>query len=503
MTAVTGCGKNERQKGKEKDKRRNENENEKENEKACESSMNGMLGLSECRRNEITKEADQRWWDREELIKQQDQDKMWGQLKRFLNKVTTEYPSQIRMPIERFQIRNNVLLVAYVKRGNVIGYRTVLPRSFVQLALMNCHNSAWAGHLGHAGTLKRCQENFYWIGQDKDVKAHIKGCHECACVKSSKLVTPDARVWPLVKAKWQRCHVDLIGPLPLSHDDQKYIFVICDTLTRFTFIHAMVDKSADSVAKAMVKFMNQFGTPGELISDCRTEFLNEVFSSLLKTYGVRHTPIQSYRPSSNGLVESKNKHIVNMLRFIVRDNPSFWTDHLGTVQFALNTAYNKSVGDTPFFLMYAQDPRYPFELFTDFKCLPVYNIDSYKTYICNATKRCFESVSLFLKQSQERHRVDYNLRFKTGQIDIALGDRVYIKRLAPKEHKLQSRFLGPYRVIDVHYDSIKLREIVSGKEVTTHRSYVKVIPEPLVTADNNKNVDQLYPVHDVTQDNDL
>ena len=58
-------------------------------------------------------------------------------------------------------------------------------------------------------------------------------------------------------------------------------------------------------------------------------------------------------------------------------------------------------------------------------------------------------------------------------------------------------------MIDVHYDSIKLREIVSGKELTTHRSYVKVIPEPLVTADNNKNVDQLYPVHDVTQDNDL
>ena len=144
-----------------------------------------------------------------------------------------------------------------------------------------------------------------------------------------------------------------------------------------------------------------------------------------------------------------------------------------------------------------------FELFMNFKSLPVYNVDSYRTYICNATKRCFESVSMFLKQAQDRHASEYNLRFKTGKIAIELGDRVYLKRLQPREHKLQSKFLGPYRVQEIKNDKITVKEIVSGKIVNVHRSFVKVMPEGLVTSEANKNVDELYPVHDVTQVDDL
>ena len=56
---------------------------------------------------------------------------------------------------------------------------------------------------------------------------------------------------------------------------------------------------------------------------------------------------------------------------------------------------------------------------------------------------------------------------------------------------------------EIKNDKITVREIVSGKIVNVHRSFVKVIPEALVTSEANKNVDKLYPVHDVTQVDDL
>ena len=92
-------------------------------------------------------------------------------------------------------------------------------------------------------------------------------------------------------------------------------------------------------------------------------------------------PIQSDRPSSNGLVNGKNIQIVNMLSFIVRNDPLFCTDHVSTVQFALNEAYNISVGDTLFFLMNAKVNHYPFELFINFNSLRVYVIEQ------NVTKK--------------------------------------------------------------------------------------------------------------------
>ena len=57
--------------------------------------------------------------------------------------------------------------------------------------------------------------------------------------------------------------------------------------------------------------------------------------------------MRAYRPSANGLVESHNRSIGQILRSGVDDEKGDWVDALPLVQFALNTSYNKSVGDSP------------------------------------------------------------------------------------------------------------------------------------------------------------
>ena len=157
-------------------------------------------------------------------------------------------------------------------------------------------------------------------------------------------------------------------------------------------------------------------------------------------YNVSHTPVKAYRPSANGLVESKNKVIVSILRFLVADDPHNWPNSLSTATFALNTAYNRAIGDTPYFLVFAQDPKMPFDTFFNTNPLPFYDVESYRAYITHRNSRIFEFVKHMLEKSTQDNVHTYDNRFNVCKSDFNLGDRAYIKRLTPKEHKLQSVF---------------------------------------------------------------
>ena len=164
-------------------------------------------------------------------------------------------------------------------------------------------------------------------------------------------------------------------------------------------------------------------------------------------YTVSHTLVRAYRPSANGLVEPKNKVIVSILRFLVADDPHNWTNSLSTATFALNTAYNRAIGDTPYFLVFDQDPKMPFDTFFNTNPLPFYDVESYRAYIIHQNRRIFEFVKHMLEKSTQDNVHTYDNRFNVCKSDFNLGDKVYIKRLTPKEHKLQSQFLGPYKLL--------------------------------------------------------
>ena len=102
------------------------------------------------------------------------------------------------------------------------------------------------------------------------------------------------------------------------------MFTLVDAVTRFCFLDTLVDKSCRSVATALFNFINTFGAPREIISDCGTEFVGKMFKEIVELYGVDQHHVLAYRPSSNGLVESKNKLVINIIRYFVQDDLSAW-----------------------------------------------------------------------------------------------------------------------------------------------------------------------------------
>lgn len=65
----------------------------------------------------------------------------------------------------------------------------------------------------------------------------------------------------------------------------------------------------------------------------------------------------TYHPQSDGKTEVVNRSLGNTLRCLVGDNMRLWDSVLCQAEFAHNHAYNRSLGFSPFKVLYGVVPR--------------------------------------------------------------------------------------------------------------------------------------------------
>lgn len=431
-------------------------------------------------------------WNEEELKVEQEKEGWIREVREYVMGKSTRFPEMLKVARKNFVLEEGILYLKTEKRQGQIVFRVVLPKSLHERALKLIHACPFSGHMGVDRTWRKARDAYFWVGLRPTIKDFIDKCHECSCAKSHPTVCPEGRRWPIVPKKFFRVHMDLVGPFPESSHGHKYVCVLVDAFTRYTFVYAMLDKSAKSVANAIHYFVMKFGCPGILISDNGREFVNEIIEGLTKLMGIEHFTIQSYRPSANGLVESHNRGIVQLLRLVVGDNPGNWVHALQPAEFALNTAFNRSIQDTPYYLVFGQDPVLPYSVVSRERDNPVYNIEDYKVYLNGLTKRVFKTTEEMLKRAGDEYKRDYDAREKVGVAKIKEGDRVYLRRLQPRKHKLEPHFVGPYRVKEVDGNKAKMVHLGTGKQVEYHLSHI-LKRESEVTREENENVGNPFP----------
>ena len=181
------------------------------------------------------------------------------------------------------------------------------------------------------------------------------------------------------------------------------------------------------------------------------------------------------------------------------DNPQSWAQFLPHVAFALNTAFNRNVGDSPYYLVFQQDPRMPYDLIRKNETVPIYNTDSFRTYYGNISQRAFHTVQRFLDQCAEKHKTEYDTRHHTKSRTLTIGMRVYCRKRV-RESKLDCKFRGPFRVKEVSKDVITLNSIIDPNNTfRVHASEIHLVDERDLTVEENGNIKKAYPVHDHNQ----
>jgi transposase InsO family protein len=111
-------------------------------------------------------------------------------------------------------------------------------------------------------------------------------------------------------------HMDLFGPIAyISIDESKYCLVIVDDYSRFTWVFFLQEKSQtqETLKKLLRQAQNEFGLRiKKIISDNGTEFKNSQIEGFLEEEGIKHEFSSPYTPQQNGVVERKNRTLLDM-----------------------------------------------------------------------------------------------------------------------------------------------------------------------------------------------
>ena len=130
-----------------------------------------------------------------------------------------------------------------------------------------------------------------------DVKRVVSSCKICAEVKPK---FSQGKQGTLIKAikPMERLSIDFKGPVPF-----KYLQVIIDEYSRFSFIFPCRDMTTSTVIECLDKLFTLCGTPVFIHSDKRPAFTSNEFTSYLLQRRISSSKSSIYHPSGNGQAE--------------------------------------------------------------------------------------------------------------------------------------------------------------------------------------------------------
>ena len=111
-----------------------------------------------------------------------------------------------------------------------------------------------------------------------------------------------------VGAPMERIAIDVMGPLPPTDRDNKYILVISDYFAKWTESYPMPNQEAETVPNVVVReFISIFGVPRQLHTDRGRNFEFQLFLEMCSIMEIDRTRTTSVRPQSDGTVKRFNR----------------------------------------------------------------------------------------------------------------------------------------------------------------------------------------------------
>ena len=240
--------------------------------------------------------------------------------------------------------------------------------------------------------------------------------------------------------------MDLLDVSVISAKGYKYILVVCDYFTKYTEADPLKDKTARSVADALMDiWLPRYGFPMFLHSDQGKEFdMIHELSELLGTVKTKTTP---YHPRSDGLVERFNRTLLAMLAMFVSREHDNWDDLLPFMMLAYNTTVHTTTGFTPYRLVFGEECNLPGnlvhrELRPD---PPPGDPGTYASWVRQALHEAYDEVRA--QQQRATHRQKRNYDSKAVARAFPIGTWALRYYPPARKNKLCSPWIGPYKIV--------------------------------------------------------
>lgn len=189
-------------------------------------------------------------------------------------------------------------------------------------------------------------------------------CDGCALGKQSRLPFPQVANYRATKPL-DLVHADLCGKIkPSTVGGKNYFLLIVDDHTRYMWIELLTtkDEAFRCFKKVQAQAENEQGCKLRAFrSDRGGEFNSVEFRQYCDDRGVKHFTTVPYTPQQNGVVERRNRTVVEMARCLLKSKGvpgEFWGEAVSTAVYLWNCAPTKSLkGRTPFEAWHKLKPK--------------------------------------------------------------------------------------------------------------------------------------------------
>ena len=166
------------------------------------------------------------------------------------------------------------------------------------------------------------------------------------------------------EAPFQQWGLDFIGEInPHSSTQHKWILISIDYFTKW--VEAIpTRREMDSVVIDFLEenILSRFDCPQKIVTDNAQAFKSMAMISFYQKYNIVIDHSMTYYPQGNGLAESSNKSLINVIKKVLNENKKSWHVYLKYALWANQIGTKKSIGTSPFQMVYGTDVVLPINL---------------------------------------------------------------------------------------------------------------------------------------------
>ena len=356
---------------------------------------------------------------------------------------------------------------ALVKEGSESG--EIDPQLKLEILKEN-HDSVLGGHRGMNKTYEAIKNRYKWPNMKQEVEEYVKRCAKC---QMNKQLRPKSKapmeITSTADHPFERCALDVVGPLTETDSGNKYILTFQDDLSKFLIAMPIPQQDAETVARKFVlEVVLKFGAPMQVLTDQGSNFLSELFKNTCKLLKIRKIQTTAFHPESNGGLERSHRVLAEYLRHYVSEDQTNWDVWLPYGVYVYNTTVHSATNFTPFELVYGFRSEVPSALRE--RPSVSYCYDDYLMELKGRLQSAHEVARQRLITAKERSKEHYDrgaeaCDFQVGQ-KILLRDET-VRR--GRSRKLSPQYVGPYEVVAVEGVNVTIKKGRRTQKVHVNR----------------------------------
>jgi len=316
--------------------------------------------------------------------------------------------------------------------------------------LYEFHDSPVGGHRGMNKTYCAIRSHYTWPNMKQEVKEYVKQCRSC---QVNKILTPKrmapTEITTTVECPFEKCYLDMVGPLPVTQGNNKYILTFQDDLSKYVVAVPIGQQDAEMVARAfMEKAVLTYGTPPILQNDQGANFISEVFKNTCKILKIKKIQSTVFHPESQGSIGRSHRVLAEYLRHYVKEDQTNWDQWVTFATYMYNTTEHSATGFTPFELLFGHPSALPSALKGPPE--PQYNYDDYVCGLRSRLQTVHQQTHKNLTASKGKSKEHYDKMVRALKLQV--GDKVllfYETVRRGRSRKLKAQWIGPYTITEI------------------------------------------------------